>query len=162
MFAPELLVPMGDEAVPMCWLCAHHVVEHETPMDQTSDARCECLPWEIYPDRAPVVDEGDVIAVPSDFCLEHGDVDRTKMQPGDWMTGHFYNPASKTIDTHVRGEVVAKFDLDDNLVERHALENTGKRARINAQRRCGFCHELGHIVKTCPELRKKTFGGNQK
>jgi hypothetical protein len=55
-FAPECLVPVGDLAVPMCWLCAHHVVEHDTPLTEAMEARCECLPSEIYPDRklAPV------------------------------------------------------------------------------------------------------------
>lgn len=48
-FAPEVLVPDGDEAVPMCWLCAHHVAEHGTPMEHAHEGECECLPAEIYP-----------------------------------------------------------------------------------------------------------------
>ena len=51
-FAPECLVPVGEEAVPMCWLCAHHVVDHETPVHAAPEARCECLPHQIYPGRA--------------------------------------------------------------------------------------------------------------
>lgn len=51
-FAPEVLVPDGDEAIPMCWLCAHHVVEHGTSMDAARCGECECTPQEIYPQRA--------------------------------------------------------------------------------------------------------------
>lgn len=50
-FTPELLVPVGDAAVPMCWLCAHHVVEHGTAPHHAHAAECECTPQEIYPDR---------------------------------------------------------------------------------------------------------------
>jgi hypothetical protein len=50
-FAPECLVPVGDAAVPMCWLCAHHVVEHNTAPHHAYAAECECTPQEIYPHR---------------------------------------------------------------------------------------------------------------
>ncbi len=49
VFVPECLVPVGESAVPMCWACAHHVTEHETPMHETYGAECECMPHEIYP-----------------------------------------------------------------------------------------------------------------
>ncbi len=52
-FVPELLVPMGDEAVPMCWLCAHHVVEHEASMQAAPSACCECSHNEIFPAGHP-------------------------------------------------------------------------------------------------------------
>ncbi len=52
-FAPECLVPIGDAAVPMCWLCAHHVVEHGCAPHRALTAECECLPHEIYPNRPP-------------------------------------------------------------------------------------------------------------
>jgi hypothetical protein len=51
-FAPECLVPVGDTAVPMCWLCAHHVVEHGTPLNDAPEAECDCMPQDIYPHRA--------------------------------------------------------------------------------------------------------------
>jgi len=55
-FAAECLVPVGDGAVPMCWLCAHHVVDHGVPLHEAPTACCECLPHEVYPGRsAPVV-----------------------------------------------------------------------------------------------------------
>lgn len=50
-FAPEVLVPDGDAAVPMCWLCAHHVIEHGTALEHAHCAECECTPQEIYPHR---------------------------------------------------------------------------------------------------------------
>lgn len=58
-FAPECLVPMGDAAVPMCWLCAHHVVEHDVPLTEAFRAECECGPHLIYPDRVLAVPPPD-------------------------------------------------------------------------------------------------------
>lgn len=49
VFAPECLVPHGDGAIPMCWLCAHHVVEHDGDIDDAYTGECECLPSEIFP-----------------------------------------------------------------------------------------------------------------
>ena len=53
-FAPECLVPVGDAAVPMCWLCAHHVIEHDVAPHHARVAECECVPGEIYPSRSTV------------------------------------------------------------------------------------------------------------
>lgn len=52
-FAPECLAPVSDTAVPMCWLCAHHVVDHDVPVTEAYKAECDCPPHEIYPGRAP-------------------------------------------------------------------------------------------------------------
>lgn len=51
-FAAECLVPIGDGAVPMCWLCAHHVIDHEVPLHLAHSAECECAPQAVYPHRA--------------------------------------------------------------------------------------------------------------
>lgn len=48
-FAAECLVPVGEGALPMCWICAHHVVEHATPLHEVLEARCGCTSEEIYP-----------------------------------------------------------------------------------------------------------------
>jgi hypothetical protein len=48
-FAPECLVPMGDGAMKMCWLCAHAVVEHDVPVDSALHHRCKCSAQDIYP-----------------------------------------------------------------------------------------------------------------
>jgi hypothetical protein len=49
-FAPDCLVPVGDdESVQMCWLCAHHVVEHEVAVHHAHAGECECVPGNIYP-----------------------------------------------------------------------------------------------------------------
>ena len=50
-FAPECLVPVGEGAVPMCWLCAHHAIEHGADPSAAACAECECTPGEIYPHR---------------------------------------------------------------------------------------------------------------
>ncbi len=54
-FAPECLVPVGDDALPMCWLCAHHVIEHDVALQAAHSAECDCLPQAIYPNRACVI-----------------------------------------------------------------------------------------------------------
>lgn len=58
-FRPEALVPVGDSAVGMCWLCAHLVTEHGVEatqvalmgaMDRCSRGElCACKPTEVYP-----------------------------------------------------------------------------------------------------------------
>lgn len=48
-FAAECLVPVDDLAMPMCWLCAHHIVEHEVALAGAVTAECDCAPREIYP-----------------------------------------------------------------------------------------------------------------
>ena len=74
-FAPECLVPVEDEAVPMCWLCAHHVIEHDVLPGGAHCARCECTPQEIYPHRpappppAPVADEPSPRAIEREKLL---------------------------------------------------------------------------------------------
>jgi hypothetical protein len=50
-YRAECLVPVGDDAVPMCWLCAHHVVEHGCTEYTAGTNECECLPHDIYPTR---------------------------------------------------------------------------------------------------------------
>jgi hypothetical protein len=61
-FAPECLVPDGDEALPMCWLCAHHVIDHNTSIASAHCAECECTPREIYPKRV-FEEPGAVVAI---------------------------------------------------------------------------------------------------
>lgn len=48
-FVAECFAPVDGEALPMCWLCAHHVVDHETPLHEAAEARCECTPDQVYP-----------------------------------------------------------------------------------------------------------------
>lgn len=54
--APEVVLPLGQGAIDLCWLCAHHHVDHGVPLSEcaTSEA-CEHTPDEIYPGRHPVV-----------------------------------------------------------------------------------------------------------
>lgn len=48
-FAAECEAPVGEGSIPMCWICAHHVVEHGKPVEHAYVGECECLPSEIYP-----------------------------------------------------------------------------------------------------------------
>lgn len=49
-FVAECACPVGDGARPLCWICAHLVVEHGVSLETvaTSEA-CECAPEDIYP-----------------------------------------------------------------------------------------------------------------
>ena len=55
-FAPECVVPgemfgKSGEAVPMCWLCAHAVIEHGGTLEDAHErvAACKCSAHDIYP-----------------------------------------------------------------------------------------------------------------
>jgi hypothetical protein len=50
-FVAECNAPVGEGSAPMCWLCAHHVVDHNVPLHEAAEARCECTPEQIYPVR---------------------------------------------------------------------------------------------------------------
>lgn len=45
VFRPEVLL----RGVALCWICAHHVVDHGTVVEHAAAGQCECLPGEIYP-----------------------------------------------------------------------------------------------------------------
>ncbi len=49
-FTPDVLVPVGQGAISLCWICAHHVIEHGVPLDKAGAGECECLPEAIYPE----------------------------------------------------------------------------------------------------------------
>jgi hypothetical protein len=51
-FRAECYVPVGDGSATMCWLCAHHVVEHGCAVSSARVAECECPPQDVYPHRA--------------------------------------------------------------------------------------------------------------
>lgn len=52
VFRPEVLVPYdGNGAVECCWLCAHHIVEHDCLLETAMNDECDCMPTEIYPHR---------------------------------------------------------------------------------------------------------------
>lgn len=39
----------GEDALPMCRLCAHYHVDHGVSLECANRAQCGCLPTEIYP-----------------------------------------------------------------------------------------------------------------
>lgn len=53
-FRAECLLPVGEGAIPACWLCAHAVAEHECAPSDAYTHECECLPGEIYPEGSPM------------------------------------------------------------------------------------------------------------
>lgn len=48
-WAVECLMPHGEGAIGMCWLCAHAAIAHDCPLRRTAKHECECAPEEIYP-----------------------------------------------------------------------------------------------------------------
>lgn len=48
-WSPEVTMPVGDGAVDLCWLCAHHHVDHGATLREAPTAQCECTAAEIYP-----------------------------------------------------------------------------------------------------------------
>lgn len=64
-FRAECVVPVDESSAPMCWLCAHHVVDHDCAPHEAMTAECECLPHRIYPGReaSAVITHDEVISV---------------------------------------------------------------------------------------------------
>lgn len=50
-FQAECHAPVGEGSAPMCWLCAHHVVDHGVAPHEAATAECECAPEQVYPAR---------------------------------------------------------------------------------------------------------------
>lgn len=48
-FLAECYAPVGDSSAPMCWLCAHHVIDHGVEPEHAPWAECECNRSQIYP-----------------------------------------------------------------------------------------------------------------
>lgn len=50
-FAPECMVPFDDDTMqPMCWQCAHQVVDHGQRMTDAPSRTCKCKLEAIYPE----------------------------------------------------------------------------------------------------------------
>lgn len=50
-FIADVDAPIGETSAPMCWLCAHHVVDHDVPVHEAAEATCKCKREDIYPVR---------------------------------------------------------------------------------------------------------------
>ena len=48
-FRAECHAPIGEDSAALCWLCAHHVVDHEAALHEAATAQCECTPDQVYP-----------------------------------------------------------------------------------------------------------------
>ena len=56
----ECLVPVGSEAVPACWVCAHDYITHGREIGLTSGLPCDCKREDIYP--TDVLERRDAVA----------------------------------------------------------------------------------------------------
>jgi hypothetical protein len=79
VMSPECLVPVGDGALAMCWVCAHMVTEHDAKLGATA-RNCGCSSEEIYPPdyrarfarpQAPV--SGEVVVFGGDLVYDRAD-----------------------------------------------------------------------------------------
>lgn len=146
-FRAECIVPVGEGSAPMCWLCAHHVADHECAIHDAATAECECLPHEIYPGRqAPTVDE----LIAERMRFQHGDVDYTKPRSKDeLLRGAFHVlgfPASPEALHTVRIIRAARETWEDDQV---AERSRGTRSI------CSVCDKTGHYPKTCPTIVRR-------
>lgn len=81
VFAPECLVPVGDVAKPMCWVCAHFVVEHES---EPVGATCSCPPSAIYPGRADAEAPAKEAPRPTDRATEREALLKSETRLREW------------------------------------------------------------------------------
>lgn len=62
LWTPDVWVPLpaalGGQQ-PMCFICAHHVIEHDMAPEHAQCGECEHTPAEIYP-ASVLVDRGQV------------------------------------------------------------------------------------------------------
>ncbi len=90
-FRADIRAQVGDALVPLCWVCAHHVVEHGTSVLKAAAAGCQCLPWQIYPDRP---------------TFEHADAEFTKpCTAEDWLRESALSEAARELMKQVIGNM---------------------------------------------------------
>lgn len=148
-YRAECVVPVGEASAPMCWLCAHHVVDHGVAPELATTAECECLPHQIYPGRNQPLDMGNYFEVSrQDYykhvSFEHGDVDRTK---------------PRTLEEVLRGSSLSNARREEIMkntmpAQRKVVENGYISPRKQRVCHCGVCGQQGHYAKTCPTLRR--------
>lgn len=107
-FVAECNAPVGEGSAAMCWLCAHHVVDHGTPVHEAAEARCECTPDMIYPQR--VLQERCVTGVMlkklghmplAAIRMKHGDLTYEQIRERletEGERGYMYNPVTGQIE----------------------------------------------------------------
>lgn len=49
VFVAECEVPVGDDVIAACWICAHDYLEHDREIGPTAALPCACPLSEIYP-----------------------------------------------------------------------------------------------------------------
>lgn len=184
-FRAECIVPVREASAPMCWLCAHHVVDHERDLHEAMTAECECLPHQIYPDREPPRHAG---WCSGDDCtggcvqrFPHGDVTREmieKATPEELLRG---SSLSDALAERAR-EVVANMTPKQRELLTNGCVTVGQMSERRAGAsftgvmkglaplrlwcdeekpsrsrvcRCGVCGEEGHYAKTCPTVRRR-------
>lgn len=151
--AAECYCPVGEASAPMCWLCAHHVVDHGAELYEAATAECECLPHQIYPHRARPRGELTRMAIENGAVLRfpHGDLTYEQIQKSvaRGFTGHLWNHKTKTLDAYVDGEKIAAVPIVESVVD-----DSGRRG-VRGPRTCSVCGGSGHYPKTCPTMRRR-------
>jgi len=148
----------------MCWLCAHHVVDHECPPHDAATAECECLPHQIYPGR------------PAPVRFEHGDVTTEMIRnatPEELLRGSSLSDACR----EYAKETIALLTPAQRAIygsgrltaqkpgSRAGSSYTGSMKGLEATKlwcdepkkrvyHCRVCGVAGHFAKTCPTVRR--------
>jgi hypothetical protein len=173
-FRAECIVPVGEASAPMCWLCAHHVADHDCAPGDAATAECECLPHEIYPGRVPpTVDE----LIQERMRFQHGDVTREmieKAPPEDLLRGSSFSDAcAARVRETVQNMTPRQREILSNgvVTVQHPYERSGasytgsvkglklwcdepKPARTRVCH-CSICGERGHYAKSCPTAHRR-------
>lgn len=142
-YRAECVAPVGEGSMHLCWLCAHHVVDHGVAPELAITAECECLPHEIYPGRVDprprveVVLNGHLVTIVGDERVppgyivprfEHGDLKYDGSDKTPTIHGHLYNHKTRQIEA--------------------ILQNPF--AKVPRRRpHCSICDEVGHNAQTC-------------
>lgn len=91
-FVAECYAPVGEASRALCWLCAHHVVGHDTDLKHAPYAECECDRTKIYP--LHVLQRQSAAGL---IRFKHGDGPPKPCRAS--LTGHFYNPKTGEIES---------------------------------------------------------------
>lgn len=119
-FKAECTAPVGEGSAALCWLCAHHVVDHDCSLEAAVTHECECLPHEIYPGRVDPRPRVDVL----------------------WGGQPVTIIGDERVPEHVMIPVFKRGDVEA------ILQNPF--AKVPRRRpRCSICGEVGHNVQTC-------------